>query len=54
MFDLSRICDDPHYGSVCAETQSPSVLPGASPAASPIRVDTNLATPRSVKLAFEG
>ncbi len=49
MFDLSRICDDPHYGAVC-EQQTPA----AFPATSPIRVDTNLATPRSAKLALRG
>ncbi|GEM_PF-6158764 len=49
MFDLSRICDDPHYGAVCEQQ-----VPVGRPATSPIRVDTNLATPRSAKLALRG
>lgn len=47
MFDVSRICDDPHYGAIC----EPHQVPVGAPAVSPIRVDTNLATPRSSTLA---
>lgn len=53
MFDLSRICDDPHYRGVCSDTQSP-ITPASFPTRSPIRVDTNLATPPSTTFGLQG
>jgi hypothetical protein len=50
MFDVSRICDNPHYQSICEEKQAPA----AFPAAAPIRIDTNFAAPRATKLALQG
>jgi hypothetical protein len=49
MFDLSRICADPQYGSVCADKQAPAALPESAP----IRVDTNLATPPSTVFGLQ-
>lgn len=49
MFDVSRICDDPHYHSVCDQTQAPVRFPSSAP----IRIDTNLAAPPSAKLALQ-
>jgi hypothetical protein len=49
MFDVSRICTDPSYQSICEEKQAPAALPTETP----IRVDTNLATPPST-LGFQG
>lgn len=53
MFDLSRICDDPHYRGVCSDTQSP-ITPASFPTRSPIRVDTNLAAPPSTTFGLQG
>lgn len=50
MFDLSRICDDPHYNAICSEKQTPAALPTSSP----IQVDTNLATPPSATFGMQG
>lgn len=50
MFDVSRICNDPHYGTICDEKQPPP----AFPVTPPIRIDTNLSTPPSDKLALQG
>lgn len=45
-FDLSRICDDARYSSVCRE---PAAAPDVE---APVRVDTNLATPPLSTLAL--
>ncbi|MFN0251568.1 MAG: hypothetical protein ACKV2T_32130 [Kofleriaceae bacterium] len=50
MFDVSRICSDPTYPSICDEQQAPAALPSEAP----IRVDTNLATPPVSTLGFQG
>lgn len=49
MFDVSRICDDPRYQSICEESQAPAAVPRSEP----IRIDTNFAAPRSTKLAHK-
>ena len=50
MFDVSRICDNPHYQSICEEPQAPAAFPTTTP----IRIDTNFAAPRATKLALQG